>query len=233
MPTPPLIAGLYPYTRAGVTSPPRLTLAEIPESLRVNPWYKGRLTVLAGDRTSAEHLRGFGLEPARIFNDAPPEVQRDTAHKMKHWMCLWALREFGEFLWVDWDTVSLKEPDDALWLRCRSTDTPRFIRIAGYWATVNCGVYYASSSWADAMEASLGAAVEEPNDELLWRTVLPADVVDRPEFWWAGEAVHVEKPAEFKQATSATYFVHIKQLGWADALRDAVRVGSARHGAFP
>ena len=35
MPEPPLIAGLYPYTRGGITHPPRFALAEIPESLRV------------------------------------------------------------------------------------------------------------------------------------------------------------------------------------------------------
>jgi len=223
MSTPPLIAGLYPYTRNGVTRPPRFTLAEIPESLRVNPWYRERLTVLAGDRTSAEHLRGFGLRPTRIFDDAPPEIQRDAAHKMKHWMCRWALREFGEALWVDWDTVTLKDPDDALWARCRSSPTPRFIRIPGYWATVNCGVYYVPSSWAEAMDASFGAAVEEPNDELLWRAVLPRDVIDRAEFWWAGEAAHVEKMADFEQVGPTAYFAHIKKLGWADALRHAVR----------
>lgn len=219
MSVPPLIAGLYPYTRGGATSPPRVTLAEIPESLRVNRWYRDRLVVLAGDRASADQLRGFGLRPTRVFDDSPPEVQRDAAHKMKHWMCRWALREFGEFLWVDWDTVSLKEPDEAFWARCRSTPTPRFIRIPGYWATVNCGVYYAPSSWAKAMDASFEAVVEEPNDELLWRAVLPRDVMERPEFWWDEEAVHVQAPRDFHRVTGTTYFAHVKQLGWAEAIR--------------
>ncbi len=30
----PMIAGLYPYTRNGVTRPPKVTLQEIPQSLK-------------------------------------------------------------------------------------------------------------------------------------------------------------------------------------------------------
>jgi len=111
----PMIAGYYPYTRNGVTHPPRAILKEIPASLRINPSYRENLLVLAGDQSSAQQLEKFGLQAHRIFEDAPMAIHRDTAHKMKHWMCLWALREFGEFLWVDWDTVLLKEPDQAFW----------------------------------------------------------------------------------------------------------------------
>ena len=34
-----MIAGLYPYARGGVIHPPKVTLFEIPVSLRVNPSY--------------------------------------------------------------------------------------------------------------------------------------------------------------------------------------------------
>ena len=34
---PPMIAGLYSYTRNGITRPPEVTLSEIPISLATNP----------------------------------------------------------------------------------------------------------------------------------------------------------------------------------------------------
>jgi len=218
-----MIAGLYPYARGGRVSAPRFTLAEIPRSLSVNPLYRRRLLVLAGDRCSAEHLERFGLRVHRVFDDAPSAIQRDAAHKMKHWMCRWALSEFGEFLWVDWDTVCLRAPDQAFWSWCRRSGCPRFIRIPDYWATVNCGVYYAPRRWAAAMDESFDAAVAEPNDELLWRAVLPEDVARRPGFWWAGQAVHVQERGDIDSVSSGCYFAHVKELAWAEELRRAAR----------
>ena len=215
----PMIAGLYPYTRGGTAHAPVITLAEIPASLRVNPMYRERLVVLAGDRASADQLAGFGLRVHRVFDDAPAWVHQDAAHLMKHWMCRWAIQELGECLWVDWDTVCLRAPDEALATRVRSSASPRFIRIPDYWATVNCGVYYVPERWADAMERSFEAEVTEPNDELLWREVLPSDVVDRPDFWWSTEAVHVELPAEIALVGPTTYFAHVKRLDWAAEIR--------------
>lgn len=221
----PMIAGLYPYTRDGVTHPPKVALQEIPASLQVNPSYRDALLVLAGDRASAEQLESFGLRVHRVFDDAPAAIQRDTAHKMKHWMCLWALREFGEFLWVDWDTVLLRPPDDAFWEDCRRGGTPKFVRIPGYWATVNCGVYYASHGWLREMERSFDAEVSEPNDELLWASVLPGDVEDRDEFWWGDRAVQIWTEADFDSVTGRTYFAHVKHLDWAERLRSIARPG--------
>ena len=214
-----MIAGLYPYRRGGRTSPPVVTLAEIPRSLEVNPLYHDRLLVLAGERASQVHLESFGLRVHRVFDDAPETIHRDAAHKMKHWMCRWALEEFGEFLWVDWDTVCLSPPDEAFWAWARDADVPRFIRVPDYHATVNCGVYYAPRSWAGRMNESFGAVVTEPNDELLWRSVLPEDVVDRPEYWWGDRVVHVQTRNDFGAISEATYFAHVKELGWAGELR--------------
>ena len=215
----PMIAGLYPYARGGNVQPPTITLREIPESLAVNPSYRDDLIVLAGDVESARHLEGFGLDVHRAFDDAPPEVRADAAHRMKHWMCLWALRTFGEFLWVDWDTVLLRRPDDAFWAACRADGTPKFIWIDNYWATVNCGVYYACDAWGEAMERSFAAEVSEPNDELLWTSVLPADVRERPEFWWDERVVHVWTRGDFASVTTESYFAHVKRLDWAADLR--------------
>lgn len=221
----PMIAGLYPYTRGGVTHPPKITLQEIPASLRVNPSYHDDLLVLAGDRASAAQLESFGLRVHRVFDDAPAAIQRDTAHKMKHWMCLWALREFGEFLWVDWDTVLLRPLDDAFWEDCRRGGNPKFVRIPGYWATVNCGVYYAPHRWLREMERSFDAEVSEPNDELLWASVLPGDIEDRDEFWWGDRAVQIWTEADFDSVTGRTYFAHVKHLDWAERLRAIARPG--------
>jgi len=228
--SPPMIAGLYPYTRGGVRHPPHVTLAEIPVSLDINPHYRSDLFVLAGDTESARLLESFGLRVHRTFDDAPAEIHADTAHKMKHWMCRWALQEFGEFLWVDWDTVQLRPLDAEFTTFCRSHDTPKFVHIPNYWATVNCGVYYANRAWEGAMIRSFGATVSEPNDELLWREVLPGDVRDRPEFWWCSRVVNVWSRDEFERVSDDTYFAHVKHLEWATELRDAARTarGPAR-----
>lgn len=219
----PMIAGLYPYTRDGITHPPRAILEEIPASLEINPSYREELLVLAGDQRSAELLTSFGLRVHRSFEDAPAAIHRDTAHKMKHWMCCWALRELGEFLWVDWDTVLLRPPDEAFWAYCRSHNTPKFIHIPDYWATVNCGVYYASEAWLPALERSFDADVSEPNDELLWASVLPEDVVERGEFWWQDRVVQIWGEEDLPAVTDRAYFAHVKQLDWADRLRDLHR----------
>ena len=214
MSMPPLITGLYPYVRGGVHKPPVVTLAEIPRSLRVNPMYKDRLMVLAGNEESAHSLKGFGLQVTRTFDDAPVFVTKDMAHKMKHWMCLWALREFGEFLWLDWDTVWMRDPPAAFWKNLRASATPRFIYIPHYWAIVNCGIYYVPGSWLGAMEKSLYFDTDDPNDELLWASVLPCDVRQRREFWWGQHALHIETLQDMESVTQKTYFAHVKNFDW-------------------
>ncbi len=225
-----MIAGLYRYVRGGVVSEPRKTLSEIPQSLAHNPRYHEELTILAGDRASARDLQRLGLTVSRVFSDAPEDVRRDAAHKMKHWMCLWGVREFGEVLWVDWDTVCLRWPDDHFWSWCRRHETPKFVFIPNYWATVNCAVYFVNDVWADAMVQSLRADVSEPNDELLWTSVLPQDVVLRPEFWWGNRVVNVWTPKEVERVTERTYFAHVRRFEFADALRRRMSVLAAAGG---
>jgi hypothetical protein len=219
----PMISGLYFYVRGGVRQAPHVTLAEIPRSLKANPWYRDRFVVLAGDEAAASLLAAQGLRVHRVFDDAPPHVRHDAAHRMKHWMCLWALREFGEFLWVDWDTVALREPDEDFWAFCREGGTPKFIRIPGYWATVNCGVYYADATWAERMERSFSAPVSIPNDELLWRSILPERVTEHPKYWWGERVVNVWTEAQFDLVSSRTVFAHVGDLRWVSSLRDLAR----------
>ena len=219
-----MITGLYQYARGGVVNPPKITLSEIPVSLATNESYRNDLLILAGDDASAAQLKDFGLHVYRVFSDAPAFIQHDAAHKMKHWMCRWALEEFGEFLWVDWDTVLLRRPDENFWNWCRQHRTPKFIYIPDYWATINCGVYYAGKEWSDAMERSFHASVSEPNDELLWLSELPENVLDRAEFWWGKRVVQVWNREDFCLAGPDTYFAHIRHLEWANDLRAAVAV---------
>ena len=214
----PIISGLYSHTRGGVTRRPVDTLREIPHSLFVNPRHQTHL-FLTGDRDSARDLARLGCSVHRVFDDAPVEIRRDAVHKMKHWMCTWALEEYGEFLWLDWDTVLLRELDDKFWFWCRFRATPKFVYIPNYWATVNCGVYYACAEWLDVLKRSFSNPVAEPNDELLWTSVLPPDVRSRPEFWWGRRVVHVETRNDFSLVTKHAYFAHVKRLDWANDLR--------------
>ena len=216
---PPMITGLYPYARGGNIGSPDVTLSEIPISLKVTPSYRENLIILAGDHASASQLRHNDLQVYKVFDDAPESIRVDAAHKMKHWMCCWALEEFGEFLWVDWDTVMIKPPDERFWTRCREHSTPKFIYIQNYWATVNCGVYYADSSWSEAMHRSFDADVPKPNDELLWAAVLPDDVDARPEYWWGEYVVNIWNRIDFALVTRETYFAHVRDLAWANDIR--------------
>ena len=109
---PPFIAGLYQYCRDGRCRQPTKTLEEIALRLRANPGYCDMLTVLSGDRHCTAELSKLGLKVTKTFHDAPAFVKANAAHLMKHWMCIWALREFGEFIWVDWDTLMVKEPQN-------------------------------------------------------------------------------------------------------------------------
>jgi hypothetical protein len=93
-------------------------------------------------------------------------------------------------------------------------------------AGVKRGVYYASATWAAAMDASFEAEVSEPNDELLWASVLPRDVVRQPDFWWGDRVVHVERHEDIQRITPNSWFAHVKHLEWATALRHAAKGGT-------
>lgn len=227
---PTIIAGLYGPVRNGYPLGQAKTLDEIPTSLDLNPRYSKELVILAGDGQSADDLRRFGLRAHRVFDDAPPAICKDSLHLMKHWMILWAVRHFGEVLWVDWDTVCLRWPDEEFWDWCRRFDTPKFVWVPEYWATVNCGVCYVNESWAETMERSFSATVSEPNDELLWRSVLPTDVRGRPEFWFGDRVAHVWTEHSFRRVTPRTSFVHIRDFSLAPRLRTAVGLDGDRPG---
>lgn len=219
MSTIPIIAGLYRRTQCGRNPIPYKILNEIKSSLKINGWYKDEFLFLAGDTASARDLEAFGLEVYRVFDDAPMSIMRDAVQKMKHWMCYWAIRQFGEVVWVDWDTISLRQPDQQFWDWCHAHDTPKFVYIPNYWATVNSSVYYAPVSWAEAMERSFRVEVSKPNDELLWAAVLPSDVRERPEYWWGKRAVNIWTPEECKDVDEQTYFAHVRYFSYAGLLK--------------
>ncbi len=212
--SPPLIMGLYPFARGGTSQVPITLLEEIPQSLAINHWDEMGVKFLAGDSWAADILTGLHLSVARTFSEAPAFIHRDAAHLMKFWMCLWALKEFGEFLWVDWDVICLRRPDAAFSSWCRAHDTPKFIFIPNYWATVNCGVYYANKSWRSEMERALSLEISQPNDELLWRGILPPDVIARPEFWWGSLVVNLWNRDKISQLKDTPYFTHVRDLNY-------------------
>ena len=221
---PPMIMGYYPYVRDGQVHPPRTVLDEIRACLEINPWYRDRMLFLAADANSARVLQRLGLQVTRTFEDAPEHVWKNAAHRMKHWMGLWALKEFGEYLWVDWDTVYTQLPDEAFENACRQHNTPKFIFIPGYQhAVVNCGVMYVPETWAVSMAEGLETNLEKTNDEHIWETVLPSDVLDRKEFWWSGESEHIQSEKDFHKVTRDLYFAHVGNLKLADGVRELFR----------
>ena len=62
------------------------------------------------------------------------------------------------------------------------------------------------------MEKSFSAQVEIPNDELLWKSVLPDDVRNRKEFWLNDYVVNIWTEDDFKDVTENTYFLHLKDF---------------------
>jgi hypothetical protein len=90
--SPQIIAGLYSNTKSGINQDVSVIKKEIINSLKVNPWYRDHVRVLAGDCESADFLERNGLKVYKIFNDAPDFIKFDTVHLMKHWMCIWAVK---------------------------------------------------------------------------------------------------------------------------------------------
>ena len=73
------------------------------------------------------------------------------------------------------------------------------------------------------MERSLSAPVDLPNDELLWRSVLPERVTEHPGFWWGDRVVNGWTEADFGRVSPRTVFAHVRDLSWAAPLREAAR----------
>src|SRR5271157_2469576 len=128
----PIIMGLYRYVRGGIDSTNEHIFYEVKRCLEINPWYAEHAIFLAGDTPSERFLNELGLDVTVTFADAPRKVLLNKAHFMKHWMCIWALEKFGAFLWLDWDTIALKQPDDEFWAYCLTGNNPKFIYIPKY-----------------------------------------------------------------------------------------------------
>lgn len=212
MTQPKMITGLYWDVKQGISKRPENIIQEVKRSLEVNPRYRDELTVLAGDFKSASILENEGVHIEKVFDDAPDDIKFDTVHKMKHWMVFWALQKYDEVLWIDWDTICLKWPDEKFWSWCREYNTPKFVFINTYWAVVNCSVYYVNKTWKKQFEDSFSLEVSEPNDELMWKNVLPSDVVKREEYWLKDMALNIWAIKDIPNISQNTYFVHIRDF---------------------
>lgn len=66
------------------------------------------------------------------------------------------------------------------------------------------------------MQKSFSAKVEESNDELLWKSVLPDDVINQKDYWLNDFVVNIWAKEDFKDVTFNTYFMHLKDYGMLD-----------------
>ena len=206
------VSGLYRNICGGIQNSSEDILREIDDSIKANPHYKINLVCFTDTNENAHYLQKKGCYVHKVFDDAPHEIVFDTKHKMKHWMMFNAVQEFKNVLWIDWDTYNLKQIDDVFISHCLCNSNPKFTWINNYWATVNCAVYYLNETWLSKMEKSFSAQVEIPNDELLWKSVLPDDVRNRKEFWLDDYVVNIWTEDDFKDVTENTYFLHLKDF---------------------
>lgn len=211
-----LVSGLYRNLCGGEIQSSKKILQEVKDSLCINPHYKTELVCYTDTNENAQYLRNLGCYVHKVFDDAPTEIIFDTKHKMKHWIMYNAVQEFKDILWIDWDTFNIKPIDEKFLDYCFSNQNPKFTWIKNYWAVVNCAVYYLNESWLPQMQKSFSAQVEEPNDELLWKSVLPDDVRNQKDYWLNDFVVNIWVAEDFKDVTCNTYFMHLKEYSMLD-----------------
>lgn len=218
-----LLTGLFSKKKGHLEKISQEILYEVQTSLLINQWYRERLIFLAGDVFAANVLKNFGLKVYCVFDDAPDFILKEPVFRMKHWMVYQMLRHYEEVIWIDWDTVNIKPLDRAFFAFCRKYQTPKFVYIPGYHATINCSVYYVCQKWLSAMEKSFYTLPLETNDELMWLSVLPKDIKAKKEFWWDDYVVNVWLQNECDWVTSNTYFVHIKTFDYYQRLEPLIK----------
>lgn len=211
---PKIIMGLYKYIRHGkfYKTNYKKVLEEVKDFLKFNNIPENSsLEFLAGDPESADILEKLRLKVGYLFDESelPIKVRRNKAHFMKHYMIIRSLEKHKKILWIDWDNVILKWPDEDFWRYCGHLNTPKFIYIPNYWAVVNCGVCYVNVEWKNSMEKGL-ELVEEPNDELIWKKILPDNVTGREEFWLGSKAINVWNLDDINLINENTYFAHVR-----------------------
>ncbi|GBE55522.1 hypothetical protein BMS3Bbin15_01698 [archaeon BMS3Bbin15] len=209
--TPVIISGLFRDTRQRGDMTPYKTLAEIKSCLKLNPQYGEELIFFAADDWCAKKLSSLGLYVEKIMDDAPQIARIEANTRMKFWMCNWALEEFGEYLWVDWDAICLKWPDNQFWKTVRKSGNPKFTYIRNYWARVNCAVHYASSKLGDLREY-VGIPLEEPNDELIWMKILSEKGIFDDDIWLNEMTVNIWLEKDLDLITPNTYFAHVRNV---------------------
>jgi len=206
------ISGLYKNICGGIKKSCKKTLEEVHNSLQINPHYRKQLVCYADCTETSDFLKKEGCYVHKVFDDAPADIIFDTKHKMKHWIMYNAVKEFKNVLWIDWDTYNRKPIDEPFINYCLATPNPKFTWIKNYWATVNCAVYYLNESSLELMKKSFSAKVSEPNDELLWTSVLPPDVRKQKEYWLNSFVVNIWDEIDFQDVTPETYFLHLKNF---------------------
>lgn len=81
--------------------------------------------------------------------------------------------------------------------------------------------------FATCAERSLDADVPDPNNGLLWASVLPADAEDREALRRGDRVAQVWTEAGSASVTGGPCFAHVKHLHWGRAWEPPRRRGSA------
>ena len=68
------------------------------------------------------------------------------------------------------------------------------------------------------MEQSFNSVISEPNDELLWKSVLPDNICLLNQFWLDDFVINIWDEIDFKDVTDNTYFLHLKNFEMLNSL---------------
>jgi len=220
-----IVMGLYEYIRNGKYHRERYekVVNEMSKFIEINEVDRSNIIFLAGDTKSAENMELQDLKVTKVFDDAPNQVLRNKAHIMKFYMTLWAVNEYGSVLWIDWDNIILKWPDKRFWNWCEKYNTLKFTYIPDYWTTVNCGVCFINFNWRNKMERWENLSIKEPNDELIWKEILPGDVTRRHEFWFGDMALNIWYPEDVNFITNNTYFAHVRTFDYYNLIMNRLK----------
>ena len=68
------------------------------------------------------------------------------------------------------------------------------------------------------MKRSFNSVVSEPNDELLWKSVLPENICSLNQYWLDDFVINIWEEIDFKDVTENTYFLHLRNFEMLNSL---------------
>lgn len=206
--------GMYKYKRNGIEYMPYKTMQEVVQWIIFNKSFIDNHEILlyAGDIFSYTYLRSKGFENIMLCDNAPKVVIENSAHYMKFWFIYKALQKYDEIIWLDWDTYIIRHPDLKFFEWERSGDKPKFVYIRGYKPVVNTSVLYVNQKNRKLLEKAvkLMEITWPPNDELLWKKILPKNITSMKDYWWFDLVLNIWEMSDLEKITRNTYILHIR-----------------------